>query len=189
MAVYNVNRTYLTEFRSIIGKMIEKKKDEDWLNKYEIHRVSASDNATFERLYNNEALTAEGVTLADNDKDDMQILYQFNEWFRTNNDYYGSKPVKFYIILGKNMNSHYHLTGNNSYKDTLHILCIDWIDVGVKSPYKANWRWFSDVVDNNARREIASGNSFYDHYKSIYYGDIGIKDKKDAMKETKKATK
>ena len=35
---------------------------------------------------------------------------------------------------------------------------------------------FSDVVDNNAKREIAKGNHYYDHYHSIYYGDIGIKD-------------
>ena len=188
MAVYDINRTYLTEFKSIIGKFNKKKdidksknkddvKDDNSMGKYELHRVSASDNATFERLYHNEALTAEGVTLVDNDEEDMNILAKFNSWFRSNNDCSKSKTVKFYIILGKDMNNHYHLTGYNKYKDNIHILCIDWVDAGVKDPFKGNWRWFSDVVDNNAKREIAKGNHFYDHYISIYYGPIGIKDK------------
>ena len=74
------------------------------------------------------------------------------------------------------MNSFYHLTGDNAYSDDLTIVCIDWINSNVTSPYKGRWRWFSDVVDNNAKREIAKGNHHYDHYHSIYYGDIGIKD-------------
>jgi len=76
------------------------------------------------------------------------------------------------------MNKIYNLTGDNKYGNNLGILAIDWVDVIEKSKYryKGQWRWFSDVVDNNAKREIAKGNPSYDHYHSIYYGDIGIKD-------------
>jgi hypothetical protein len=75
------------------------------------------------------------------------------------------------------MNDFYHLTTDNKYpENNFKILCIDWITAGVRSPFKSKWRWFSDVVDNNAKREIAKRNPYYKHYNSIYYGDIGFED-------------
>lgn len=167
------NEAYITEF---FGRKREKKekkeppKAESYSGKYTKVEVSASDKSTFDRLYKNEALTAEGVKIVDESN-----LEAINKWFRTNSKSNASN-VDIYIIKGKVMNSFYHLTGENAYPDDFTIVCIDWINSNVTSPYKGKWRWFSDVVDNNAKREIAKGNHYYDHYTSIYYGDIGIKD-------------
>lgn len=156
------------------SKMTEEEKNEI-LEKYTKHDVSGSDNATFNKLYNNEALTAEGMSITPENED--KTLRMVAKWFKTNSGIKDAIDVNIYIILGKAMNDYYHLTGKNQYPDDLHIVCIDWIDAGAKSPYKGIWRWFSDVVDNNAKREISAGNHHYDHYRSIYYGDIGLKDK------------
>lgn len=166
------NESYITEFfgRKKKEKKETPKKAESYSGKYTRVDVSASDKSTFDRLYKNEALTAEGMKIAD--ESDLEAV---NNWFRSYSKCSASN-VEIYIIKGKTMNSFYHLTGDNAYSDDLTIVCIDWINSKVTSPYKGRWRWFSDVVDNNAKREIAKGNHHYDHYHSIYYGDIGIKD-------------
>ena len=166
------NESYITEFFGRKKKENKEppKKAESYSGKYTRVDVSASDKSTFDRLYKNEALTAEGMKIAD--ESDLEAV---NNWFRSYSKCSASN-VEIYIIKGKAMNSFYHLTGDNAYSDDLTIVCIDWINSKVTSPYKGRWRWFSDVVDNNAKREIAKGNHYYDHYHSIYYGDIGIKD-------------
>lgn len=167
------NEAYITEFFGRKKKEEKKKeppKAESYSGKYTKVEVSASDKSTFDRLYENEALTAEGVKINDD-----STLETINKWYRTNSMCSASN-VDIYIIKGKAMNTFYHLTGDNAYPDDLTIVCIDWIKSKAKDPYKGSWRWFSDVVDNNAKREIAKGNHHYDHYHSIYYGDIGIKD-------------
>ena len=165
------NESYITEFfgRKKKEKKEPPKKAESYSGKYTRVDVSASDKSTFDRLYKNEALTAEGMKIAD---DTLEVV---NKWYRTNSMCNASN-VNIYIIKGKVMNSFYHLTGDNAYSDDITIVCIDWIESKAKDPYKGAWRWFSDVVDNNAKREIAKGNHHYDHYHSINYGDIGIKD-------------
>ena len=165
------NESYITEFfgRKKKEKKEPPKKAESYSGKYTRIDVSASDKSIFNRLYKNEALTAEGVNINDGN---LEVI---NKWYRTNSMCSASN-VNIYIIKGKVMNSFYHLTGDNAYSDDLTIVCIDWIESKAKDPYKSSWRWFSDVVDNNAKREIAKGNHHYDHYHSIYYGDIGIKD-------------
>ena len=165
------NESYINEFfsRKKKEKKEPPKKAESYSGKYTRVDVSASDKSTFDRLYKNEALTAEGVNINDGN---LEVI---NKWYRTNSMCNASN-VNIYIIKGKAMNSFYHLTGDNAYDDDLTIVCIDWVESKAKDPYKGAWRWFSDVVDNNAKREIAKGNHHYDHYHSIYYGDIGIKD-------------
>lgn len=167
-----IRKEYINEFFGIKKK--EKKvsptKTESYSGKYTKIDVSSSDKSTFDRLYKNEALTAEGMKIVD--KSDLEMV---NKWFRTNSKC-SANNVDIYVIKGKAMNDFYHLTGDNAYPDDLTIVCIDWLNSNVTSPYKGKWRFFSDVVDNNAKREIANGNHYYDHYHSIYYGDIGIKD-------------
>ena len=123
--------------------------------------MSASDKSTFDRLYNHDALCAEGLRIAD--ESDLEAV---NNWFRTSSKC-NARNVNIYIIKGKTMNSFYYLTGDNAYPDDLTIVCIDWVECGVSSPHKGVWRWFSNVVDNNAKREIAKGNHHYDNYPSI----------------------
>lgn len=149
-------------------KMTKEEKNEI-LEKYTKHDVSGSDKATFDKLYNNEALTAEGMAITKDDED--KNCRMIAKWFKTNSGIKDAVDVDIYIISGKAMNDYYYLTGKNRYPDDFTIVCIDWIDAGAKSPYKGAWRWFSDVVDNNAKREIAAGNHHYDHYRSIYYGE------------------
>lgn len=69
------------------------------------------------------------------------------------------------------MNTTYHLTTDNRYPDDLEILFIDWSNFGrgfSASKHKGNFRYFSDVVDNNARREIRKNNPHYKNYHSLY---------------------
>lgn len=142
----------------------------DYSGKYTKIEVNSANSSIFDRLYNNEALTAEGMEIKSDDS-----LEKINNWFRTNSQCDASN-VDIFVIRGKAMNDNYHLTDDNRYDDDFTIVCIDWVKAGCKSPYKGGWRWFSDVVDNNARREIAKKNPYYDHYNSIYYGNIGNKD-------------
>lgn len=133
--------------------------------------ITSPDKSIFNKLYNNEALTAEGLFVKDQD-----TCNKIAEWFRSNNKC-KSNTLNVYNISGKIMNNFYHLTGDNKYNDNIHICCIDWVEAKVDNPYKSQWRWFSDVVDNNAKREIAKKNPYYKHYYSIYYGNIGYEDK------------
>lgn len=167
------NEAYITElFFNKKKKEVKKQppKEESYSGKCTKVEVTSSNKSIFDRLYDHEALTAEGMIIA-NDQD----LEKVNNWFRINSKCNASN-VNIYIIKGKAMNTFYHLTGDNAYKDDLTIVCIDWVEHNAKSLYKGVWRWFSDVVDNNARREIAVNNPYYDHYYSIYYGNIGNKD-------------
>ena len=69
------------------------------------------------------------------------------------------------------MNAYYHLSDDNQYPNDLGIFFIDWsnFDRSFKaSEYKGNFRYFSDVVDNNARREIRKNNPHYKNYHSLY---------------------
>lgn len=66
---------------------------------------------------------------------------------------------RLFVISGKTMNEKYHLTGDNVYKEHLHIVCVSLEDIdadGIIFPrFEIGGRWFNDVVDNNARREKA----------------------------------
>jgi hypothetical protein len=74
-------------------------------------------------------------------------------------------PQKFIEFTGKEMNEHYHLTGDNRYKDDLHFLAfsLDGLDVAKLSLFRLLWddKWFDDMVDNNSRREREKGNAYY----------------------------
>lgn len=102
-------------------------------------------------LYDQSALTFEG-TVCDEDNLD----YIFNEFKEI--DAGPKKDFKFYIIKGKLMNEKYQLTGDNRYPNDLTILSIplDYFEnysVLVTWRIQYDGRWFSDIVDNNSRRE------------------------------------
>lgn len=65
--------------------------------------------------------------------------------------------VEVYTYTGKDMNEYYHLTGDNAYPDDLHFVTIPlkFMDANaIAIPrFKIGGRWFTDIVDNNARRE------------------------------------
>lgn len=70
------------------------------------------------------------------------------------------KKDRFYVISGKLMNESYHLTGTNAYPNDVTIVCMkNGEDIEVNSAlciqrFEFGGRWFDDIVDNNARREL-----------------------------------
>ena len=119
----------------------------------------------FERLYKTEAMCAEGMKDPDSEDTMRYFTEAISKW--------DGHPEKlyFYWCRGKDLNKHYHLTGDNQYPDELGIFFIDWSNFGKEFKayeHKGGFRWFSDVVDNNARREIRKGNKFYENYHSLY---------------------
>lgn len=101
-----------------------------------------------DELYNDSALTIEGLN--------VQSIEPFMNWVE---ETAGLKQKVVYVIYGKVMNTMYGLTEDNAYPDDLRIVAVklsDMVDpeamiMGRFEVYGA--RWFSDVVDNNAREE------------------------------------
>ena len=129
-------------------------------SEYTIKKASGGD---FEHLYNTEAFCGEGLR-----KTDGNIERLVNDISRIKGH---PNTIHFYYCTGKDMNTTYHLTTDNRYPDDLEILFIDWSNFGrgfSASKHKGNFRYFSDVVDNNARREIRKNNPHYKNYHSLY---------------------
>lgn len=112
-----------------------------------IIRAKESD---LKELYDDSAFTIEGLC-ADDDN-----LGQLKQWFEQHNCRMINED--FYVISGKLMNSAYHLTGSNAYKDELTIVSVKLSDLSnanaiVMPRFEIGGRWFDDVVDNNASRQ------------------------------------
>lgn len=99
----------------------------------EIIKVTTKEQ--FDFLYDNWAMTWEGLI-----EEDFQKAIELC----------GEGDAKGYIITGVDMNKHYGLTGDNKYPDDLTIFAV--------YPFRClaimyGARWFTDIVDNNARME------------------------------------
>ena len=145
----------------------KEQKDEDKPKKYDYNLKRVSSPQEFDKLYKEEALCAEGYKDPDK-KEEGDRIYDYVQGFGNS-----VKPhLEFRWCRGSDLNKNYHLTGDNKYPDNLGIFFIYW--VGYMDPddvQKGQWRWFSDVVDNNARREIQKGNPYYKDYHSLYGDD------------------
>ena len=129
-------------------------------SEYTIKKASGGD---FDHLYNTEAFCGEGLR-----KTDENIERLVNDISKIKGH---PNTIHFYYCTGKDMNTKYYLTTDNRYPDDLEILFIDWSNFGrgfSASKHKGNFRYFSDVVDNNARREIRKNNPHYKNYHSLY---------------------
>ena len=115
-----------------------------------MNKITVNDRAMLDALYENSALTFEGV--AASDENVKAVL----TWVK---NYTPLKREDVYVIKGSLMNREYGLTGDNAYPETdCTILCIKLDDMekplAVTLPrFTVGGRWFDDVVDNNARRE------------------------------------
>lgn len=115
-------------------------------------KVVKAKESDLETLYNNSALTIEGLS-KDSIKDWVKVLDKFFT------DEAREKGVEVLIVPGKLMNDHYGLTGNNAYPDDLSIVAFKTLDyfgdIGKLAIERMSWggRWFDDIVENNARRE------------------------------------
>ena len=97
--------------------------------------INVNTKEQFDFLYDNWAMTWEGLA---------------EESFEEALKECGGENAKGYLIKGKDMNAQYHLTGTNAYPDDLNIFAI-YPFKGLAMRYGA--RWFTDIVDNNTRRE------------------------------------
>ena len=99
----------------------------------------------FDELYNNSALTLEGL--------DLDSLDDYAKYL---DGICGLKDgAVFHIISGNKMNDFYCLSGKAEYPDDLHIVAIKLDDLVnpsaiVMKRFSFGGRWFDDVVDNNA---------------------------------------
>ena len=129
---------------------------------FTLKKASSSD---LDYLYKVEAYCAEGVSNPGSD-DTANV---FCKHFAKCNGV--ASNIQMYYCFGKDLNKYYHLTGDNTYPDKLGIFFIDWSNFSKDFDvvgHKGKFRYFSDVVDNNARREIRKNNPHYKNYHSLY---------------------
>ena len=115
-----------------------------------MNKITVNDRATLDALYENSALTFEGVAA------DEENLKAVLTWVK---NYTPLKREDVYVIDGSLMNREYGLTGDNAYPETgSTLVCVKLADMEhpmrVTIPrFHIGGRWFTDVVDNNVRRE------------------------------------
>lgn len=99
------------------------------------------------KFYDDWSLTLEGIQ-----RSDAETLIDWIE------QYTPMINKTIYMVSGKLMNDTYGLTGDNRYPDDLNIMVVMLKDMEnankITMPrFGIGGRWFTDVVDNNARRE------------------------------------
>lgn len=117
-----------------------------------MQQIKVVTKADCEMLESISAPTIEGFDIKDIDK----LADIFAKEF-------GFNKSKYYLLLGKDMNAAYGLTGDNAYPDNSHIVSFDLDDFSAFSntteaaPYikirNHGVRWFDDIVWNNDLRE------------------------------------
>ena len=110
-------------------------------------RVNVTNKSILSELYNNSALTMEGLS----ENNIINFLEWINEYTKT------LDSLKVYIIKGSVMNELYELTECNLYNDELNIVCVKLSDMEdfnkiVLPKFEVKARWFDDIVDNNKKR-------------------------------------
>ena len=83
---------------------------------------------------------------------------EYVNWTAERCDGFNTGEILVYVITGSVMNDYYNLTGNNAYPDDLTLVAIPLKYMNntskVAIPRMAiGARWFTDIVDNNVRRE------------------------------------
>ena len=112
--------------------------------------IKVTTRAQLDELHKDWSLTIEGLS------PDEANLKEFLDWVK---ELTPLKREDIYTIEGRVMNREYGLTGTNAYPETgCTIVCIKLADMerpnAVTRPrFQIGGRWFTDIVDNNARRE------------------------------------
>lgn len=111
--------------------------------------INVSTKEQLDNLYNQSALTWEGLT------SDEENLNAVKEWLNENGAIIADTEPTFHIISGELMNSIYGLTGSNAYADDLTLVSVTDIEMAkiILARFQVGGRWFDDIVDNNVRRE------------------------------------
>lgn len=105
-----------------------------------------------DKLYDGSALTMEGMRA---DKENLKDIFDYLVEIGACSE---DDEIKMYIITGKQMNTEYGLTGDNAYNPRLTIISFPLKQFNNVSKWclkakSVGFRWFDDIVDNNARRE------------------------------------
>jgi hypothetical protein len=108
---------------------------------YNIITLGKNDLDIFRKLYDEWALTFEGLC-----PDDIEKVVDYVIKSDTS-----IESVDVYITLGEVMNHICKLTGRNAYPNDLNI--ISFLPFGSVIAMTIGARWFTDIVDNNADRE------------------------------------
>lgn len=113
----------------------------------EFIKINVTEKEQLDMLYNNSALTIEGLT--------EESIPDFLDWIEERTPL---KERKVYVISGEVMNKQYNLTGNNAYLEDLTIVSVMLNDMEnpnavILPRFEIGGRWFDDIVDNNLRRE------------------------------------
>ena len=117
-----------------------------------MNMIKVTTKEQLDALYKDWAFTIEG--LSPDEKNIAELL----GWIK---ELTPMKREDVYTIEGAVMNREYNLTGTNAYPDTnCTIVCVKLEDMerpnAVAIPrFRIGGRWFTDVVDNNLRREEA----------------------------------
>ena len=119
--------------------------------------IKVTEKEQLDMLYNGSACTLEG--LAESFVGDMIEAMRNRGFIKDDN-----LNVDVYSIKGCLMNDVYGLTDDNAYQDDLTIICVplkfmkNIEEFAVTMRIEYGYRWFDDIVDNNARREEEQAN-------------------------------
>lgn len=110
--------------------------------------ITVTDKDILKELEDDSALTIEGLA--------EESIPDFLDWIKK------LTPLKketVYVIKGGVMNMAYGLTGDNAYPNDCTLVSVklaDMVDAMkvVMPRFQIGGRWFDDIVDNNARREM-----------------------------------
>lgn len=109
--------------------------------------IEVNSSSVLNELYEGWAFTVEGLH-----PDAWEELFNWIE------QYTPVKSRRLYVISGSYMNKAYGLTGTNAYDDSIYICCVKLADIEDADKlayprFEIGGRWFTDVVENNARRQ------------------------------------
>lgn len=119
--------------------------------------IKVTEKEQLDMLYNDSACTLEGL-LESSIRDMLEAM--LDRGFIKD----GNLNVDVYSIKGCVMNDMYGLTGDNAYQDDITIICVplkfmkNIFEFAVTMRIEYGYRWFDDIVDNNARREEEQAN-------------------------------
>ena len=114
--------------------------------------IKVNEKEQLDMLYNDSACTLVGLT--ESSIGDMLEAMHDRGFIKDS-----SLNVDVYIIKGCLMNDVYGLIGDNAYQDDLTIVCLplkfmkNISEFAVTMRLEYGFRWFNDIVDNNARCE------------------------------------
>lgn len=120
---------------------------------------------SLELLYDNSAMTWEGVAWTQDTINDISELFGERS----------KQEITITKMSGKFMNEVCQLTGNNTYPDDLNIVSVE-PHVGILA-LSVGARWMDDIIDNNAHRE--GYHPFDDRYGKIEDEDWALDDSKN----------